>query len=171
MNYADIKRVDVANGPGVRVSLFVSGCPHHCTGCFNPETWDFTFGAEFGEQQEQEILRSLQPTHIQGLSVLGGEPFAPENQQTVLNLVRKVRRELPEKDIWCYTGYLFEKLREGMVGDYAQLLLNELDVLVDGPFVLERKNLALKFRGSDNQRIIHVKDSLAAGQICLWKET
>lgn len=170
MNYAQIKRVDVANGPGVRVSLFVSGCPHHCAGCFNPETWDFTFGAKFEPQQEKEILQSLQPTHIQGLSLLGGEPFAPENQQTVLNLVRAVRRELPEKDIWCYTGYLFENLRDGMVGDCSQLLLKELDVLVDGPFILDRKNLGLRFRGSDNQRIIRVKDSLAAGQICLWTE-
>ena len=170
MNYAQIKRVDVANGPGVRVSLFVSGCPHHCAGCFNPETWDFTFGAKFEPQQEKEILQSLQPTHIQGLSLLGGEPFAPENQQTVLNLVRAVRRELPEKDIWCYTGYLFENLRDGVVGDCSQLLLNELDVLVDGPFILDRKNLGLRFRGSDNQRIIRVKDSLAAGQICLWTE-
>lgn len=170
MNYAQIKRVDVANGPGVRVSLFVSGCPHHCAGCFNPETWDFTFGAKFEPQQEKEILQSLQPTHIQGLSLLGGEPFAPENQQTVLNLVRAVRRELPEKDIWCYTGYLFENLRDGVVGDCSQLLLKELDVLVDGPFILDRKNLGLRFRGSDNQRIIRVKDSLAAGQICLWTE-
>lgn len=170
MNYAQIKRVDVANGPGVRVSLFVSGCPHHCAGCFNPETWDFTFGAKFEPQQEKEILQSLQPTHIQGLSLLGGEPFAPENQQTVLTLVRAVRRELPEKDIWCYTGYLFENLRDGVVGDCSQLLLKELDVLVDGPFILDRKNLGLRFRGSDNQRIIRVKDSLAAGQICLWTE-
>lgn len=171
MNYADIRRVDVANGPGVRVSLFVSGCPHHCAGCFNPETWDFTFGSEFGERQEREILQSLGPVHIQGLSLLGGEPFAPENQQTVLNLVRAVRQQLPEKDIWCYTGYLFEKLRDGAVGSCSRLLLKELDVLVDGPFILERKNLGLRFRGSDNQRIIQVKDSLASGQICLWAET
>lgn len=170
MNYANIRRVDVANGPGVRVSLFVSGCPHHCAGCFNPETWDFAFGSAFGAEQEEEILRSLRPAHIRGLSLLGGEPFAPENQQTVFELVEKVRRELPEKDIWCYTGYLFEQLRDGLIGDNSQSLLKKLDVLVDGPFVLERKNLGLRFRGSDNQRIILVKDSLISGQVCLWKE-
>ncbi len=170
MNYADIRRVDVANGPGVRVSLFVSGCPHHCEGCFNPETWDFHFGTEFGVQQEEELLQGLRPAHIQGLSLLGGEPFAPTNQQTVLELVRRVRRELPGKDIWCYTGYLFEGLRDNTVGSYSRALLEELDVLVDGPFVLARKNLGLRFRGSENQRIIQVRESLRTGHICLWEE-
>ena len=170
MNYAEIRRVDVANGPGVRVSLFVSGCPHHCEGCFNPETWDFQFGTVFGEEQTAQILQWLRPAHIQGLSLLGGEPFAPENQQMVLELVRRVRQELPEKDIWCYTGYLFEALRDGMIGAYSRELLEELDILVDGPFVLSRKNLGLRFRGSDNQRIIQVKQSFCTGEVCFWEE-
>ncbi|MBQ8382213.1 MAG: anaerobic ribonucleoside-triphosphate reductase activating protein [Clostridia bacterium] len=170
MNYADIKRVDVANGPGVRVSLFVSGCTHHCVECFNPETWDFNFGVPFGEEQIQEILGYLRPAHIKGLSLLGGEPFEPENQQAVLELVKRVREELPEKDIWCYTGYLFEQLSVGQVGSHSRALLERLDVLVDGPFVLARKNLGLRFRGSDNQRIIEVKESLDSGAIVLWED-
>lgn len=164
MNYADIKPVDIANGPGIRVSLFVSGCPHHCEGCFNPETWDFGFGSEFGMEQIDHIINALRPAHVQGLSLLGGEPFAPENQRTVLGLVEKVRWKLPEKDIWCYTGYLFETLRDGI---YSRPLLEQIDVLVDGPFILARKNLGLRFRGSDNQRIIDVKESLSTGKIIL----
>ena len=170
MNYADIKRVDVANGPGVRVSLFVSGCTHRCPGCFNPETWDFQFGAPFGEEQIQEILGYLRPNHIKGLSLLGGEPFEPENQLAVLELVRRVRAELPQKDIWCYSGYLFEALAEGKIGTYSRALLEQLDVLVDGPFVAARKNLSLRFRGSDNQRIIQVQNSLNIGSIVLWDD-
>ena len=169
MNYADIKRVDVANGPGVRVSLFVSGCTHRCPGCFNPETWNFQFGAPFGEEQIQEILGYLRPNHIKGLSLLGGEPFEPENQPVVLELVKRVRAELPQKDIWCYTGYLFEPLAEGKIGVHSRPLLEQLDVLVDGPFILERKNLGLRFRGSDNQRVLDVPASLAAKQ-AVWCE-
>ena len=170
MNYAEIRRVDVANGPGVRVSLFVSGCPHHCEGCFNPETWDFSFGVPFGEEQIAQILNFLRPGHIRGLSLLGGEPFAPENQSAVLELVERVREELPGKDIWCYTGYLFEDLREGRVGSHAQALLGGLDVLVDGPFVQARKNLGLRFRGSGNQRILRVPESLERGEAVLWED-
>ena len=170
MNYADIKRVDVANGPGVRVSLFVSGCTHHCAECFNPETWDFGFGAPFGEEQIQQILGYLRPAHIKGLSLLGGEPFEPENQAAVLELVKRVRTQLPEKDVWCYSGYLFEQLSAGQVGSHARELLEQLDVLVDGPFVIARKNLGLRFRGSDNQRIIQVQKSLASGEIVLWDD-
>lgn len=170
MNYADIKRVDVANGPGVRVSLFVSGCPHHCVECFNPETWDFNFGAPFGEAQVEEILNDLRPAHIKGLSLLGGEPFAPENQKTVLELVKRVRAAYPEKSIWCYTGYLFEQLRDGAVGSDSRALLEQLDVLVDGPFVIARKNLGLRFRGSDNQRLICVQESLSGGTIVPWDD-
>ena len=170
MNYADIRKVDVANGPGVRVSLFVSGCTHHCRECFNPETWDFHFGARFGQEQIELILSYLRPAHIKGLSLLGGEPFEPENQQAVLELVRRVREQYPEKTIWCYSGYLFEALSEGKVGKYSRQLLEQLDVLVDGPFVVERKNLALRFRGSDNQRIIRVQESLSGGEILLWDE-
>lgn len=170
MNYAEIRRVDVANGPGVRVSLFVSGCPHHCEGCFNPQTWDFSFGEGFGEEQIEQILTLLRPGHIRGLSLLGGEPFAPENQRDLLALVERVRQELPGKDIWCYTGYLFEDLMEGRVGKYAPALLKGLDVLVDGPFVLAKKNLGLRFRGSENQRIIRVPESIERGEAVLWED-
>lgn len=170
MNYAEIRRVDVANGPGVRVSLFVSGCPHHCEGCFNPQTWDFSFGEGFGEEQIEQILTLLRPGHIRGLSLLGGEPFAPANQSDLLALVERVRQELPGKDIWCYTGYLFEDLMEGRVGKYAPALLKGLDVLVDGPFVLAKKNLGLRFRGSENQRIIRVPESLERGEAVFWED-
>ena len=170
MNYADIKKVDVANGPGVRVSLFVSGCTHHCKECFNPETWDFTFGAPFGEEQMAEILKLLDRGYIRGLSLLGGEPFEPQNQEAVLELVRRVREQLPEKDVWCYSGFLFEDLAAGRVGEHSRELLEKLDILVDGPFVLEQKDLGLRFRGSSNQRIIDVPASLKAGEVRLWQE-
>jgi len=170
MNYADIKKVDVANGPGVRVSLFVSGCTHHCKECFNPETWDFGFGSPFGEEQIGQIVSLLDKDHIQGLSLLGGEPFEPENQEAVLDLVKRVRERLPEKTIWCYSGYLFEELAGGKVGAHSRELLERLDVLVDGPFVLEKKDLGLRFRGSNNQRIIDVPASLRAGEVRLAEE-
>ena len=170
MNYADIKKVDVANGPGVRVSLFVSGCSHRCEGCFNPETWDFSYGVPFGEAEIQQILTFLAPDHIRGLSLLGGEPFEPDNQRAVLELVRRVRRELPRKTVWCYTGYLFEELAGNQVGTHSRTLLEGLDVLVDGPFVLAKKDLGLRFRGSHNQRIIDVPASLQAGEVRLAEE-
>ena len=168
MNYADIRPIDVANGPGIRVSLFVSGCPHHCVECFNPETWDFAYGSPFGEAQIEEILAALDKPYIHGLSLLGGEPFAPENQSAVLDLVRRVRAAFPQKDIWCYTGYLYENLLAGEIGPLSCPLLEALDVLVDGPFILARKNLSIRFRGSDNQRLIDVPASLRAGQVCPW---
>ena len=170
MNYADIKKVDVANGPGVRVSLFVSGCSHRCEGCFNPETWDFSYGVPFGEAEIQQILTFLAPDHIRGLSLLGGEPFEPDNQRAVLELVRRARRELPGKTVWCYTGYLFEELAGNQVGTHSRTLLEGLDVLVDGPFVLAKKDLGLRFRGSNNQRIIDVPASLQADEVRLAEE-
>ena len=170
VNYADIKKVDVANGPGVRVSLFVSGCTHRCEECFNPETWDFNYGSPFGQAEIERILTLLSPDHIRGLSLLGGEPFEPANQGPVLELVRRVRKELPQKTIWCYTGYLYEELAAGKVGDHSRALLEELDVLVDGPFVLAKKDLGLRFRGSNNQRIIDVPVSLQAGEVRLADE-
>ena len=170
MNYAQIRKVDVANGPGVRVSLFVSGCTHRCPGCFNPETWDFSFGSPFGQEEILQILSFLRPAHIRGLSLLGGEPFEPGNQKAVLDLVEQVRRELPEKDIWCYSGFLFEDLAAGRVGAHSRGLLEQLDVLVDGPFVAGRRNLSLPFRGSDNQRVILVKESLARGSVVLRED-
>ena len=170
MNYADIKKVDVANGPGVRVSLFVSGCTHHCEECFNPETWDFSYGSPFGEAEIERILTLLSPDHIRGLSLLGGEPFEPANQGPVLELVRRVRKKLPQKTIWCYSGYLFEELAAGKVGDHSRALLESLDALVDGPFVLAKKDLGLRFRGSNNQRIIDVPAPLEAGTAVLSDE-
>ena len=170
MNYADIKKVDVANGPGVRVSLFVSGCTHHCEECFNPETWDFNYGSPFSQAEIEKILTLISPDHIRGLSLLGGEPFEPANQGPVLELVRRVRKELPQKTIWCYSGFLFEELAAGKIGDHSRELLEGLDVLVDGPFVLAKKDLGLRFRGSNNQRIIVVPASLAAGEVQLVGE-
>lgn len=170
MNYATIKWADVANGPGVRVSLFVSGCTHRCPGCFNREAWDFTYGQPFTQVEEDKILAALAPAHIKGLSLLGGEPFEPDNQSAVLELVRRVRKELPGKTIWCYSGYLFEELADGKVGEHSRELLERLDVLVDGPFVLAKKDLGLRFRGSSNQRIIDVPGSLAAGEVRLAEE-
>ena len=170
MNYADIKKVDVANGPGVRASLFVSGCTHRCKECFNPETWDFDYGSPFGEAEVEQILTFLAPDHIRGLSLLGGEPFEPDNQGAVLDLVKRVRERLPRKTIWCYSGYLFEELAENRVGTHSRSLLEGLDVLVDGPFVPEKKDLGLRFRGSGNQRIIDVPASLAEGEVRLLQE-
>ena len=170
MNYADIKKVDVANGPGVRVSLFVSGCTHRCEECFNPETWDFSFGSPFGEPEMEKILALLSPDHIRGLSLLGGEPFEPDNQAPVLELAKRVRVRLPQKTILFYTGYLYEEPGAGKVGEHSRELLGGLDVLVDGPFVLARKDLGLRFRGSNNQRIINVPASLKAGEVRLAEE-
>lgn len=171
MNYATIKKTDVANGPGVRVSLFVSGCTHACKGCFNAEAWDFAYGAPYTQENEQEILKALEPGHIRGLSLLGGEPMEPQNRGTVLELVRKVRALYPSKDIWCYTGYEYEKdlLRWEAEGDtVVSELLDSIDVLVDGEFVEERKNLRLAFRGSENQRLIDLKQTRREGRvICL----
>ena len=152
MNYADIRPIDVANGPGIRVSLFVSGCTHACPECFNQEAWDFSYGQPFTQAEAGQILQALEKPYIKGLSLLGGEPFHPANQTAVLDLVRQVRARFPEKDVWCYSGYLFEDLAAGRVGEHSRELLEQLDVLVDGPFVVGLKNLGLRFRGSCNQR-------------------
>ena len=165
MNYANIKHHDVANGPGIRVSLFVSGCTHHCKGCFNAEAWSFTYGEPFTQQAVEEILLALQPAYIQGLSLLGGEPFEPENQPAVLDLVRQIRTAYPEKDIWAYSGYTLEQLQT-----LAPELLAQITVLVDGPFVESQKDLRLAFRGSANQRILDVPASLKRGEPVFWKE-
>ena len=150
MNYAGIITNDIANGPGVRVSLFVSGCRNHCTGCFNPETWDFSYGKPFTKETENTILDALRPSWIQGLSILGGEPTEPENEEVLLPFLRRVRAELPGKDIWLYSGRTFETLKN-------DALLKLADVLVDGPFVQEQKDMRLAFRGSRNQRIINLR--------------
>ena len=163
MNYAALKKTDVADGPGVRVSLFVSGCTHHCPGCFNAETWDFSYGKPFTEETVEEVLGALAPEYIRGLTVLGGEPFEDANRMAVTQLLRAVKAEYPSKDIWCYTGYDFEKDLLSWIGEGKEdvlPLLELLDILVDGEFLLEKKNLRLKFRGSENQRILDVAESL-----------
>ena len=170
MHYATIKNCDIANGPGVRVSLFVSGCTHRCPGCFNEAAWDFDYGQPFTKETTASILEMLRPSYIKGLTLLGGEPFEPRNQADVVKLLRRIRAELPEKTIWAFSGYLFEKdMLSGRIGDLTEYL-SYLDVLVDGPFVQEKKNLSLRFRGSENQRIIDVKASLAVGETILWDD-
>jgi anaerobic ribonucleoside-triphosphate reductase activating protein len=151
MNYAEIKKVDIANGPGVRVSLFVSGCRNHCKGCFNPETWDFDYGRPFTRETEDEIIEALRPSWIQGLSILGGEPTEEENAAVLISFLKRVRAVLPDKDIWLYSGYTYEALRD-------KEILTLADVLVDGPFLLELKDAGLAFRGSRNQRIIDLRE-------------
>ena len=170
MNYATIKNCDIANGPGVRVSLFVSGCTHRCPGCFNEVAWDFHYGEPFTEAVMEKILTMLQPAYIKGLTLLGGEPFEPQNQGAVVELLRRIKKEMPEKSIWAFSGYLFEKdILSGRLGDTSEYL-SYLDVLVDGPFIQAKKNLSLRFRGSENQRIIDVPASLKAGQVILWQD-
>lgn len=170
MYYATIKNCDIANGPGVRVSLFVSGCTHHCPECFNEVAWDFSYGQPFTEETIRTILDMLRPAFIRGLTLLGGEPFEPQNQGAVVELLRAVKKELPEKNIWAFSGYLFEKdILSGRLGDCSEYL-SYLDVLVDGPFIKEKKNLSLRFRGSENQRLIDVPKSLAAGKTVLWED-
>ncbi|WP_294407117.1 anaerobic ribonucleoside-triphosphate reductase activating protein [uncultured Ruminococcus sp.] len=168
MNYGEIKNYDIANGEGVRVSLFVSGCTHHCKGCFNEMTWDFNYGKPFTEQTQQEILEMLAPDYIDGLTLLGGEPLEQSNQRALLPFIKKVREMYPNKSIWCYTGYTLEEdlLKESRARcEVTDELLSMIDVLVDGKFILERKNISLAFRGSDNQRIIDLPASLSSGSI------
>ena len=167
MNYANIKKSDIANGLGVRVSLFVSGCTHHCKGCFNPETWDFNYGKGYTKEVEEEIIKALSPAYIAGLSLLGGEPFEPENSPFLATLTKRVKEELPGKDIWCYSGYSLDTdMLSGKLSGIpsTRALLENIDVLVDGEFVLDKKDISLKFRGSSNQRVIDVPASLKAGK-------
>ncbi len=170
MYYGAIKKNDIANGNGIRVSLFVSGCRHRCKNCFNPETWDFSYGAPFTEETENEIIEALRPSYIEGLSLLGGDPTEKENQAALLPLLRRVKRELPEKNIWCYSGYLYEDLLPGgrAACDATEEYMSYIDILVDGPFIEEQKNLRLRFRGSENQRVIDVKKSKRSGIVTIW---
>ena len=158
MKYAYIKNYDIANGPGCRVSLFVSGCRQHCPGCFNEEAQSFEYGTEYTAETHLKLLMMLRDEHIAGLSILGGEPFEPENREWLLRLCSAAKYMYPQKDIWVWTGYMFENLCDLLIFDYV-------DVLVDGPFIQEKKNLSLAYRGSKNQRVIDVKRSRAANQI------
>ena len=172
MYYGELKKCDIANGEGVRVSLFVSGCTHHCPGCFNEDTWDFCYGKEYTEATEKEILQALEPGYINGLSLLGGEPFEPQNQEVLVKLLGTVREQYPKKTVWCYSGYLFDKelLNESRARcEYTDEMLSMIDILVDGRFVEKLKDIRLVFRGSSNQRLIDVKKSLETGDIILWE--
>ena len=188
MFYGNIKDCDVANGPGIRVTLFVSGCTNACPGCFQKQTWDFRYGEAFTDETEQKLLRMLKPSYVRGLTLLGGEPFEPENQRVLVPFLKRVRTEAPEKDIWCFTGNRLEELtgtaKDGeliMDGDLRQSraahlrcevtdeMLDLIDVLVDGRFVERLKDLSLEFRGSSNQRLIDLPQTIAEGQIVLWE--
>jgi anaerobic ribonucleoside-triphosphate reductase activating protein len=173
MNYAAIKNCDIANGPGVRVSLFVSGCTHHCKGCFNEIAWDFDYGTPFTQRTIDQILEMLRPEHIKGITLLGGEPFEPQNQPPLLELLRQIKSKYPEKNIWAFSGYLFDKdILAQKLGPWeiTEEFISYIDVLVDGPFVLEKKDLSLRFRGSSNQRLIDVPASLKENAIVLWED-
>ncbi len=174
MNYAAIKKVDIANGPGVRVTLFVSGCTHHCKECFQSETWDFQYGQLFDETVEDQLLKALAPDYIRGLTLLGGEPFEPANQRRLVSFLRKVRLQYPDKDIWCFSGYVWEELTGQEPGtgrarcEVTDEMLSLIDVLVDGEFELENKDITLQFRGSSNQRLIRVAESRKQDKIIWW---
>jgi len=173
MHYAKIKTYDIANGPGVRTSLFVSGCTHRCQNCFNEETWDFEYGEPFTTETEDYLISTLRADYIKGLTLIGGEPLEHRNQQGLLPFIRRVRKEFPQKDIWCYTGYTFEEdVLERMCKNWADTneLLSYIDVLVDGEFIQELKNIELRFRGSENQRLIDVQASLKKGKTVLWDD-
>ncbi len=174
MNYGEIKNYDIANGEGIRVSLFVSGCTHHCKNCFNPETWSFDYGKPFTQETEDFIIECLKPNYINGLSLLGGEPFEPQNQSVLLPFLKKVKELFPEKTVWCYTGYLFDRelLSESRARcEHTDEMLSLIDVLVDGEFVQDLHDISLAFRGSSNQRIIDVQKSLKENQVIQYTFT
>lgn len=170
MHYGAIKDCDIANGLGVRVTLFVSGCRHHCKGCFQPKTWNFRYGEPYTAEVEERLLAMLAPAHIRGLTLLGGEPFEPENQRELVGLLRRVRAERPGKDVWCYTGYTYETdlLSPSRARcEVTDEMLSLIDVLVDGEFVLEKRNISLAFRGSENQRLIDLRKTRETGSVAL----
>lgn len=172
MNYGAIKTHDIANGPGVRVSLFVSGCTHHCKGCFNQETWDFSYGEPYTDATMYQILDEVNASYIKGLTILGGEPFEHSNQIALLPLAKAFKEQYPDKTLWCYSGYTFDEDMVVMRNDWPETseLLSYIDVLVDGEFKEDLKNLNLRFRGSSNQRLIDVPKSLKAGEVILWDD-
>lgn len=172
MNYADIKQYDVANGPGIRISLFVSGCTHHCKECFNPETWDFNYGKPFTQETIDLIIEYMKPKFISGLTLLGGDPFEIQNQEPLIPMLKQVKSVYPDKTVWCFTGYDFERDIVGrMMNEYpfTKELLSYIDVMVDGEFILEQKDLSLIFKGSANQKTIKVKESLESGTVQLYE--
>ena len=173
MYYGEIKNCDIANGVGVRVTLFVSGCTNKCWGCFQPQTWDFEYGQPFTAETEDELMRLLRPAYIKGLTLLGGEPFEPENQRALLPFIKRVRSELPEKDIWAFSGFTYEELNTPGAHPNCEVtaeMLSLIDILVDGRYEEELKNISLKFRGSSNQRIIDLKKTRESGEVVLWDE-
>ena len=173
MNYAGIKYCDIANGLGCRTVLFVSGCRNHCKGCFQPQTWEFDYGEPFDEQIQNEILDSLKPAYVQGITLLGGDPFEEENQEALVPFMRRVKERYPNKDVWAYTGYLYEELLENgrKHTEYTDELLSKRDVLVDGPFIEEQKDITLKFKGSANQRVIDMEKTRATGEVSILEFT
>ena len=172
MNYSGIKTFSIENGTGVRVSLFVSGCRHRCKGCFNEETWDFNHGKPFTKEVEDEIIESLKPDYMAGITLLGGDPAEPENQVALVPLLRRIKKELPGKTIWMYTGYLLEDFKPGKRAccEVTEEFLRHCDVVVDGPFLIDKKNLSIKFRGSENQRIIDMVKTIEKGAVVLHME-
>ncbi len=170
MYYGNIKKYDVADGEGVRVTLFISGCRIHCPGCFQPETWDFRYGQEYTEETQKEVLDAMDSEFIAGLTVLGGEPFEPENQRVIVKLMKAAKERYPEKNIWCWSGYLYDRDLQPGGRKYTEVtdeMLSYIDILVDGPFMLAKKNLALSFRGSENQRVIDLKKTRETGEVVL----
>lgn len=172
MNYANIKTYSIENGTGVRVSLFVSGCTHHCKDCFNEQAWDFGYGNPFTEETENAVIEALTPDYMAGITLLGGEPMELVNQRGLLPLLKRIRKELPQKTVWAYTGYVYEDLLEGGRAhcEVTEELLSLCDILVDGPFIAEKKNISLRFRGSENQRIIDLKATRENGKVVLAME-
>lgn len=172
MYYGEIKNCDIANGAGVRVTLFVSGCTNHCEHCFQPQTWDFHYGQPFTAETEDKLLEMLSPSYIRGLTLLGGEPFEPENQRVLLPFVKKVREKYPGKDIWAFSGFTWEELHTDGSHPHCEVtdeVLSLIDVLVDGRYVEALRNISLRFRGSENQRLIDVKKTLASDKVVLWE--
>lgn len=172
MYYGNIKKYDIADGEGVRVTLFVSGCTNKCKGCFQPETWDFCYGQPYTEETEKEVLDALNNDYIQGLTLLGGEPFEPDNQRVLVTLLRTVKEAYPDKDVWSYTGFVYDKDLVPGGRRYTEVtdeMLSMIDVLVDGPFVEEKKNISLSYRGSENQRVINLKKTLQEGKVILYE--
>ena len=170
MNYGAIKKCDIANGVGVRTVLFVSGCTHHCKGCFQPETWNFDYGERYTKETEDEIIESLRPDYVDGITLLGGEPFEPEKQRELVKLLRRIKKELPQKTVWSFSGYTYEELTgdSRAVCEVTNEMLSMLDVLVDGEFVEAKRNISLRFRGSENQRLIDMNQTRKEGKIVLW---